>query len=660
MSNVMMRYPSLDSVKFNRALARLFYLISGLPRCSEEQLKNEILVLDLPAEEVDFFTKAKDRLEISHILWFLWYLFYIFKGLYVCTYIVFSASMMEVGDGIEVSNRMSHLSSRGCLITNCTRLSKDKTLSKDLIELPIFAICHPNLNRIYIPLINTHTIGLNMYTVFTYFMFIVGIFFPIENYMNPQVQESRVLPYNPTFSVKYNRERARRYLVEVFTSMKNYYSDLNNHHSSEATRDVYKKTNLILETQNREDFLRKAEKSNYLAPENSSLDLLRHDYINLIPEAQSYVTDCVPLARTHSWATRISELRAYMFIALFLGILMVYTMTMLVMIIFAEGVADELRQMDSYANSLGCGIWIERSIKGGDWIRISLGERVKFHNLAYVIDYLLILIPACFIFGMNVVDSIVSIEEVNFMLNEQLVHIDMAIKYADLLHKDGSKNIRTKGVDIINGTGCFNMNITRISTTQDTGYAFNRPKPLSDQYVLEIIAENHNYNEEGTNLDSFVDLVTKIIVSNRIIKHIAHNSSPSATVVMSSIYAASYGSVAIAMSINRKFESTSLAPVTLAMIGLVATNTLIIMSSRVQSTTNTLIQSIWRLAAKADDIVDFRVRHIRRLMIKQALVISFEGVLKIKAFGMSIGYASLIEALIWSTTMAIYSYNTYR
>lgn len=653
-----MHFPAFDSVKLNRAVARLFYSISGLPRCAAHKIETEVSVLDIPEEELKYFSQSREQLEISHILWFLWFLLYIFKGLYFAIYMIIAVSTMEVSSNNDAPNRAPNSSSYGCLITNCTRLSKDNTLLKDLIELPVFAICHPDLSKIYIPLISAHSIGLNIYTVFTYFVSIVGVFFPIENYLNPRVQDSRAFPFNPTFSIRYHRERARRYLVEVFTSMKNYYCDPNNH-ESDASRGLRKKTNLILEIKEREDFMRKADKSDYLAPEKLSLNLLGQNYIELDRDLQDYVGDCVPLARTYSWATRISELRAYMFIFLFFVFLMGFTGGIWIMVIFANGVLNELIEIDSFANDLGCGFWIDSGSVSGGRSRISLGESVLFNNLAYLFDYAFILIPGCFILSLNVVNSLVSIQEVDFMLSEQLVHIDLAIKFADLLRSEGNKTCsETKGVDIINQRGCFNMNITRISTTKDTGPPFRRPKPLDDQYALEVIAENHNYNEQCTNLDSFVDLVTKIFISNRIIKNIARDSSPPVTVILSFAYAASYVSVALVISINRKFESNSLAPIALAMVGLVATNTLIITASRVQSTTNCLIRSLWRLVAKADDIMDFRVRHIRRLMIKQAIVMSFEGTLKIKAFGLSVTYASLIEAVIWSSTLAIYSFNT--
>lgn len=181
-------------------------------------------------------------------------------------------------------------------------------------------------------------------------------------------------------------------------------------------------------------------------------------------------------------------------------------------------------------------------------------------------------------------------------------------------------------------------------------------KTLENGISFEVIALNHA-NGLGTHLDMFVDLLIKINISNRIIKVIATNSSAPTSVVLSVSYAVSYASVATIIYFNRKFESTSLAAIVLAMVGLMVTNTLVILASRVQSVTNKLTLSLWSIVAATEHIEDLRVRHMRRLMIEQVIAIGHEGALKIHAFGLPVTYASLFEAVIWSSTLALYSFS---
>lgn len=658
-------FPAIDFIVFNRAVARLFYLFVGMPRCGRDQFKNEVLAVDPDEEEIEFYYKCDDHLHNYHIIYFAWFATWILKNLYATIYTVVAVSHIEVGryhysmSNVTSSQKLhDRFSIYGCLITNCTRLSKQNVFIKDFRELPVFEICHPNFNVVFSPLVASHSMGLGINTVFTYLIAIIGIYFPIINYIDPHVPDSRVFPVTPTFSIRSHRERARKYLIELFTSMENYYCDPFN--LCKITIDIGGiRRRKMIDIEKKIDLTRRAHNSIYLSSEMNSLSLLKSGYVQLGREVKDYLADCLPLARSYAWAAKANEVFALLYINSFVTTLSAFVFGAYLMINYTAEVSEELKLMDNFVKQSSCGIWLwdNSELDSLRQDHISLSESVQYRNWVYVFDLVMCLIPGVIVFSSNFVNAIVHILEMDFMMKEQVIHAGLAMRFAELLKTKQIESNLTEGIDIRSSKGCFNMDLTRYKSLVNAQSLLPSFRPLSDEIIsLEIISQNR-INGLSNQLDMFVDLLMKVNISNRIIKGIAHNSSGPTSAVISISYAVSYISVATIIFLNRKFDSSNLTPIILAVIGLTVSNTLVILTSRVQSVTNRLIQSLWSIVAATESIDDPRVRHMRRLMIKQVVVIGHEGTLKLHAFGLPITYASLFEAVIWSSTLAFNSFN---
>lgn len=646
-------YLPTNSATYNRVLAQLYYIIVGQPRCSDEKLKAQVMVFDLPTQETNLYRQFESHIQASQLMYFLWSAIFILKNFYFSFYIIIAANTItsDSSEYISSTNTTAMTSGRtnyACLTTNCSRLTENNPLIRDLRELPVFTICHPNTHSIYAPLTVARSLGLSIYTVFSYYISLVGIVEPIEFYWHPVIQDSRMFSLTPTFSIASHRERARKYLREVFRSMQYFYCDLYNR--SEIMFDLSNRRK-----KDREDFARTAKKSSYLAPENALLRLLEPNHDQLCQQVKDYLSDCLPLARSYAWSQRAGEIFCILFTLLFMETIISHFIAVVYLMRFGDNIYEELLQIDSFTRSNDCGFWVRRGPSEQGIKPVTLAETVQYNNWLYIFEYITVLVPGCYILAVNVVTSMISLLEVDFMLNEQLVHTDLALKFAELAQNDNLDSLGTKGIDILTGEGCFKMQPARDSSLEKSWHFYSPYKPLEDHIALNIITDNQNHQQE-LYLDSFVDLITKIYVSNRIIKDIGYNSSPPVSVILTHSYAASYISVIILLFINRCFETKSLAPIILAVVGLFVTNTIVTLASRVQSTTNRLVLSMWKLIAATDNIKDLRVRHIRRLVIKQVVVIGHDGFLDIKAFGLSVTYASLFEAVIWSSTLALYSF----
>lgn len=636
---------SLDLVSCERFMLKVLYMVSGMPKCTEEKLRKDIMVYNLPQRDLDFYRAIRGQVGPIQKAFYSWALLWILKSLYYPIYMVASIRNIEIDDESPPKNASN--ASFGCLNTNCRQLSDHSFIIRDLKALPVFAICHPALNMIYLPLTSTYSFGLTLYAALIYFALLGDILFSIENHWHPKLPDVVIFSVTPLASIRHHRERARQYLIEVFKSMQNYYCDLYNQRNQiDYDARQLGRINWMLELKNRDLFARKAQKSTYLAAERSLSHLLQPKYLDLAPKVQRYIDATVPTARSLEWSRKSALIMAIFWLVGFSGLSSSFITGILGLMFLKSGVSKELQRLDDYSRENGCGFWMRSS--SGEMVSILLRPSVEHHNWVFVPVYLSIYLPAFILISGSVSIALTTIVDIDTMLGEQLVQVDLAARLRELLLVHSSHHRQTQGIDFKSGEGCFDMGLYG---------TYGSGRRLSGSLETTDALCDHDDHARATCLDRFADLLIKIYVRNRLIKDVSHSSAYLVSVVLSFSYAASYISVAITILINRVTSNTSLVPIALGVAGLINTNSLVLRSTRVQSTTNRLIHLMWSLIAATDDIVDPRVRHMRRLMIKQVIVLNSEGTLRIHAFGLPVTYASLFEAAIWSSTLAIYSFN---
>lgn len=583
---------AIDFVKLNRLMLRWLHVLCGMPTCVIDKLG---ILQDLPREELRFYEHIRGPIRSYQIVYISACSIWILKGLYFLIYMIAAVITFErVAVNKESKANTTYKTTFGCLSTNCQQLGENNTFYGTLNQLPVFAICHPSLNRIYLPLTGVHSFGFGIYAVFLLIISMGEFLYPIELHWHPRLPDSVVFPVAPVSSIGAHRERARKCLIKVFVSMQNY--------DSVNQED---KLSRSLQAAGRQNIVARYMQARYYRASTTDLPQvkmgafsLESNYVMLDGSLQEYLGRYVPAARSHGRSVEAAKTLAILWTGLFAQLTFSFGLGAWVLIFMQDSISQELHRIDSFAQQTGCSFWIGDSSAAQDLVPISLGASVHHHNWVYAFDYLLVWVPGAYIMSGSIAMAVAALKEVEHMLQEQLDEITSTLNAQSLIYEPST--------------------------------------PMQER------------------VSDFVDSMVKIYIKNRIIKSIALDSSRLATLILWFAYAANYISVIIMASGTKMFSSSTLAPIALAMIGFTVTNTLIIVSSRVQSAANRMIKSMWTLVAATDSIADLRVRHVRRLIIKQVLVISDEPMMKIVVFGLPVTYASLFEAVIWSSTLAIY------
>lgn len=92
-------------------------------------------------------------------------------------------------------------------------------------------------------------------------------------------------------------------------------------------------------------------------------------------------------------------------------------------------------------------------------------------------------------------------------------------------------------------------------------------------------------------------------------------------------------------------------------IGLLVTNFEISAASSVQTKSKRLISEMWQLMAALATFKDSRLQHMRTLWTRQAVVLAQGGGILLKAFNVEINYASVIQMILWSATLALLAFS---
>lgn len=191
--------PTISLAKCSQIKIQTCYCSLEFPRCSREIVGRDFVTKDVLQTELEFYEYINEDFQTTHIVLLAWYGCWLSKGVYYVIYALIATINIRSIDNYEYApNLRSQFRS---LETNCTRLSPGKSLAEDFVDLSVFATCHPNLMRIYTPIISLHAIGLNIYSVVIYFIFLICIMF-FRYYFRKPLQESSLFPVAPIYSAQ--------------------------------------------------------------------------------------------------------------------------------------------------------------------------------------------------------------------------------------------------------------------------------------------------------------------------------------------------------------------------------------------------------------------------------------------------------------------------
>lgn len=657
----------------------IVYSILGFPRFNDGELDVLLHGKNQDEREFRYLTQFRKRIGPTLVIGFILHAALIIKNLLYCFYTITSFSTLQQS---YRGNRGSNIRevAFGCLKTNCSTLSEHNSLLEDLKLLPVFRLCHPSLQQYYMPFIDTNIVGLIILEVCAYLMFIICIAAPINLYRNPLSHEVGVFIFCPDTIRAYHGEVVRKYLIECLASTKCYCL----YRKRNLSKTKLKPNNLKIKLSSS---LYELVKNQYYSEdqivsiEESHLPKLAQDYDLLDRDTKDYIDDCIPFIRTEYYR-RIMTGQYWSFFMINYGSIVVLSFGLVWYLTYQSNwmIGRVYPLIDYHIQASNCAIWSLTDVEQTKSIK--LGEYFIRWTWIAIAELSFFVISVGMLLSILVGLSILVLQELIIEIGAQRDRLQLIIELTVLICESGAADQSTRGLPFSEPNSksgdpkydnqCdFKFNELNRSHFESVrrifGIAYLIPitdqklqlkhiaQPVLGRYYLRRLAVDQ-LNEHGCNLDVYLAALIKALVSNRAIARQVNKTSRNITRMFAFSYVSIFGMVALIIYSNRKLQSQYQSSMVILMAALFITNILIVGSARVQANSKRLLSQIWNLIASTYSFRDLRIRHLRSLWIKHALVLTDESGMTLKAFHVSITYETMIQLSLWLSSFIILTY----
>lgn len=656
---------------------RVLYLLIGFPRYTPETFYREIYSPNLPIDEVEYIRQLKSTLEPIQIALSLMTLILIAKNLVFPIYTMLSIDLLDYNklgpNNWTPESNFSFVASPtvliefGCLTTNCTKLSPENNIISDLKRLPVFKLCFPNLRLFYYPILDTHYFGLTMHTVITLCIFIMMILLPLHSYVGPLTHDSVVFVVAPSTIHRLHAEVVRQFLIERLNSFKVYYESWKKSEQEQSCVQLFERKPHSLSQINRKQAI---EGLNPSYSEQIQLDRLDEDYSSMRnKKIKDYIDDCIPMIRSDFYVDILKKQYWFLIATLSAYVLMLSVTCMVIPSHMTETQVQEQRKMDQFIDAMGCSIWIAESTGPEVKSIAKVAEpEIKWTWLVFM-DVLLELIPSILVVCLALPISIIAIQELNVVVDEQKDRLQLVLELTELFNEMPVENSSTRGLnpicsDRINDSSFKELRLLHREQLR-TSFGLVRLQTLENQTAVQAAPSGVRMRdfaaylliEHGASLDYYVNLLVKAYISNRALMRLVRSTSANLSRMMLFSYITCYGFTLIVLYFNRKFNHNVHASILYAVAALIPTNIVITSAAHVQAKSRYLLKQMWLLVASTSRYRDPRIRHIRSLWLKQVIVLSQDNGITLKAFNIPVTYETLIETILWSSSLTLLSFN---
>lgn len=699
--------------KANVYLQKLTYFAIGYPRFKADDVERKFIGPNARLQEIRLFSLFSTKLKLSHLVWYVLFssivcrdLFYIQHSLVHFRDISNTTTIKSINrTNLRISSEQTFVRI-GCLETNCKKLSPTSNdIGQDLSYLPLVSICMPSLRPLYTCVHDLDTFGLQAISVGTYFVILFALILPFRVYLCPSWHETSMYSIAPQAILRTNCEFIRRELVGVRRSLINFYqryvdgdnlsSLLTIDATASVTRHTHGRRNGICEAmRNSRRYSRRVSdfrtKLIDIHREQCETNRLSADFSSLNHQTRAYIEDCLPITRTEWWRKMSVQRTCLIFVlimSMFVGIFALIA-SALTYLKFIK--THYLIEMDNYIESTNCAVWytsdsdrFTRAALRNAGPLSRLAGAVKLVEFAPAFNTMLFLVvgliatPLVFSMSLPLSQALICVEELYMRIAEAMSRLQLAIEYTLMLKSIGADKTGTafgNDFEFLFHDCEFDLvrKAMRHNVQHRNGFVYlksfrrTRTKPLpklsydrhwdplnEDNFVSTFI--DSNLAKYGDNLDPYLSLMTKTILNIRILIDIIEKSSENLSNMLGVTYALNYGLILINLAYNRKAYSSSDStfPVAVGCFVYLLVNFIISFASSVQTKSTKVMHLMWQLIAASSDFTDIRVKHMRHLFIKQIAVLSQEGGMPLKAFGIKVTYAHIIEATIWTFTLIV-------
>lgn len=635
--------------KINHFLWRFTFMLGGLPRYSRKELKS---YTNCNPEDFRVLKLFDTRFHLVQIIFMAIQVTIASKNL---TYPIYSLVQIEKLNSLREKANGSITSSQtfefNCLRTNCTQFRRSVSIFDDLIRLPWLRLCHPNYVTVLNPFSSLTEFGLNTSTFLAYFILVLSLILPIELYVKKIHQEQITLMIAPNAVLRSNANRIRRYFLHMFSSTICFYYEnkLKEFNESANVWDNDK------HSARQHSTMKIHDPPWQLRNEEISSKLIRSDVGLLDEKFQSFLDDCLPITRKTKWYRAmciLSVVRTF-------GAWAVISIPIILTTFACSNLMEDRRalydEIEHYIGSRGCNIWIKHHDSFDGRYRESIYELdfrslLTSWNLYHLLELFFMLSPSLLYVCSGIISQLAAVEELQAMHTEQMDRTKLILRLTRVLrdYVNTEMTSQSSGLNIETSSNDFNIRtITKIHDSNlNIVLFFPYLKPITekelDKIAIDCLIEN------GVSLDVVLNLMSKVYIGNRFLLYSIKQCVLNLNIILTYCYAIGYGLALSYVFWSRKLQQSDLYSGCLSVVGLLFSNIIVSYVSRIQAQSRLLIKSMWMVVADCQDYKDIRMRHMRSLWTRQAVVFLCDGNIVLRAFGIPVSHANVAELLLWS------------
>lgn len=653
------------------------YFFVGYPRYTNEVLKAEVYGPENSIEELKYFHMFSTKLHPNQLTyWLISVMFAIHNMAYPIYTMIAVYNLQYDYPNLSANSTPSHVSEYsnglmpnrtdvqfGCLRTNCTKFSESNRFFDDLISLPVFKLCHPNLQPYYYPILDTGLFGLTMHTSISFCFAMVVVAMPVLIYKVPIHHDVFLFVMAPKTIHRHYGEVVRGFMIDKVRSMITFLQrKIEDNHPVAILNDQRKDCLESIYSGQINDNDRK-----FLQYEELQLRQLDRDYSLLSSNVQDYLDDCIPLVRSRCFRSIMAKQYFYL-----VCIFTFYMSCIVYAFISSAHITTvnynhALSSVDDYIESMGCSIRIgdneydevrvKVSLPATGWTWISM----TILTLQYV--------PVALLIAIGISFGILFLQELNIEVAEQIDRIHLLNELTEKVLEIGIERTEPNHCDLFDyrvQDSCFRELRSLHCRNMRTSLGLIYLKSLDRRNVEFKSGREESIDlkrfaaqsmiDYGTSLDFYLNVLIKTHIGTRAFVRLIKNVAVNISYMILMCYATVYGLVLIILYFNRKFGGKDYYAIFYGTIALVATTVVVATAARVQAKSKHLISQIWRMIAMTWQFKDPRVQHMRTLWIRQVIFLDQGGGVTIKAFNTPVTYGSVIELILWSSTMTFLAF----
>ena len=693
-SNIIM----LDPIKFCKLMKKFTSFCIRYPSIRADEIDSLIRRKDLPPGDVlEYSSCSSNRPKRITFLIIAAYLLYMFKS---AIYILFTLkARYHVGSDLKVESvhRYNETSTNldkaySCLRTNCSLLSKARTLTEDLHGLPIFSICNPTLRPFYTPYVDLGPLGILIHIMAIVFVLCLNIVLPIKQIILPANDESIMFVTAPRVAKQIVYEQFQKVREEFLQSYETFLAST----SCPGVMTCYGRFvgyfPGLLPARQKHVTLSSSYPSSWIGSREKPKEEreAKEDRFDYNP-GDPFLLDCLPAIRSQWWRRE----SALIYWKLFASIITFQTVTAILVLIYSQMKISHMHaKMKRYTEDMAesnCSLWVQRetSVEFGARHLVHL-ESLKFDWSIYGIceTILILAIPYCAIAIVLAINYVTN-SELSCWLKELRLHSRLALEILQIgldprvreeivrstIQYGTKPNDDDDGYyyyyhhyDHDGGSGgrikfrMANMR-RRFVSGSELKFLIVRCESLESKTETDAhlaareLALNYVLRERPQDrLELQAVMLEKLYMNYRILITTVRRYSKHITVLIILSHLIAYSLALVCAYVMKTVRDLSSIAITILIAFLSLIVPFISLSSNFHAQAKRLQTIGWSIVAL---LTQFKgpysspLNHLRLLWFRQTTMLDDEDGLAIGANGLRVTYVNAIQVLIWSATIII-------